>query len=195
MLSLKGTKTAENLLKSFAGESQARSRYTYYSSIAKKEGYIQIANIFLEAAENEKEHAKKFYKFLKNDLQDQTLEITATYPISLHQDTLSNLLAAANGEKEEWTTDYPAFAKIAKEEGFIDIAIAYEKIAEVEKAHEKRYRKLLENIKNGTLFKKDVSVLWKCTNCGYIYEGYEAPNLCPACQHPQGYFEVFIENY
>lgn len=195
MLSLKGTKTAENLLKSFAGECQARTRYTYYSSIAKKEGYVQISNIFMETAEQEKEHAKRFYKFLKNDFVDEAIEINAAYPVSFHQETAKNLRAAAAGENEEWSHDYPEFARIAKEEGFQEIATAFERISEVEMRHERRYRKLLENIENGTVFKKSESVLWKCNNCGYIAEGFEAPTLCPACEHPQGYFEVFVENY
>ncbi|AWZ48915.1 rubrerythrin family protein [Clostridiaceae bacterium 14S0207] len=195
MKSLKNTKTAENLLKSFAGESQARTRYTYYSSIAKKEGYVQIANIFMETAEQEKEHAKRFYKFLKEDFKDEGIEITATYPVSFHQETKLNLKAAADDENEEWTELYPEFAKIAREEGFQEIAIIFEKVAEVEKRHERRYRKLYNNIENGSVFKKEEVVLWKCNNCGYIYEGKEAPALCPACAHPQGYFEVFLENY
>lgn len=195
MKSLKGTKTAENLMKSFVGESQARTRYTYYANIAKKEGYIQISNIFLETADQEKAHAKKFYKFLKEDFQDEGIKISATYPVALHDETAKNLKAAAEGENEEWTDLYPTFAKIAKEEGFPVIEFAYKKIIEVEKAHERRYKKLLENIENGTVFKKDSSVLWKCNKCGYIHEGEEAPKVCPACSHPQGYFEVFIENY
>lgn len=192
---LKGTKTAENLMKSFAGECQARTRYTYYSSIAKKEGYVQIANIFMETAEQEKEHAKRFYKFLKDSFIDEAIEINASYPVSFHQETAKNLKAAANGELEEWSKDYPEFARTAREEGFEEIAIAYERISEVEARHERRYRKLLANIEAGTVFKKDEVVLWKCNNCGYIYEGKEAPLACPACIHPQGYFEVFVENY
>lgn len=192
---LKGSKTAENLMKSFAGECQARTRYTYYSSIAKKEGYVQIANIFMETAEQEKEHAKRFFKFLKSELNGEAIEITAGYPVALYDETLKNLEAAAAGEHEEWSIDYPEFARIAREEGFLDIAVAFERIAEVEKRHEMRYRKLLENMKNDTVFKKEQTVLWKCNNCGYIYEGEEAPEVCPACLHPQGYFEVFIENY
>lgn len=194
-MSLKNTKTAENLMKSFAGECQARTRYTYYASVAKKEGYVQISNIFMETAEQEKEHAKKFYKFLKEDFVDEAIEITAAYPVSFHQNTLSNLKAAAEGENEEWTELYPEFAKIAREEGFEEIAIAYERIAEVEKRHEARYKKLARNIETDKVFKKDESVLWKCNNCGYIYEGYEAPEVCPACIHPQGYFQVFLETY
>lgn len=168
---LKGTKTAENLMKSFAGECQARTRYTYYSSIAKKEGYVQIANIFMETAEQEKEHAKRFFKFLKNEYNGDAIEIEAGYPVALYDETLMNLKAAASGEHEEWSKDYPEFSRIAREEGFIDIAIAYERIAEVEKRHENRYLKLLENIENNSVFKKDEVVLWKCNNCGYIYEG------------------------
>ena len=192
---LKGSKTAENLMKSFAGECQARTRYTYYSSIAKKEGYVQIANIFMETAEQEKEHAKRFFKFLKDELNGEAIEITAGYPVALYNETLKNLEAAAAGEHEEWSTDYPEFARIAREEGFLDVAVAFERIKKKKKRHEMRYRKLLENIKNDTIFKKEQTVLWKCNNCGYIYEGEEAPEVCPACLHPQGYFEVFIENY
>ena len=152
MKSLKGTKTAENLMKSFAGESQARTRYTYYASIAKKQGYVQISNIFMETAEQEKEHAKKFYKFLKEEFKDEAIEITASYPVSLHDDTLLNLKAAASGENEEWTQLYPAFAKIAREEGFEAIAITFERISEVEKRHEARYSKLAKNITIFILF-------------------------------------------
>lgn len=195
MKSLKGTKTAENLMKSFAGESQARTRYTYYASVAKKQGFLQIANIFIETAEQEKEHAKRFYKFLIQDFQGEQIEINAAYPVALSQDTATNLRSAAAGEHEEWSKDYPEFARVAREEGFPEIAAAYDKITEVENRHERRYNKLLENVENGTVFKKDESVLWKCLNCGYIYEGEEAPKLCPACLHPQSYFEVFVENY
>ena len=190
MKSLKGTKTAENLMKSFAGECQARTRYTYYASIAKKQGYVQISNIFMETAEQEKEHAKRFYKLLKEDFSDESIEIQSSYPVSFHQETAKNLKAAAEGENEEWTELYPAFAKIAKEEGFEEIAEIYNRISEVESRHERRYKKLLENIENNTVFKKSESVLWKCNNCGYIYEGEEAPSLCPACQHPQGYLSL-----
>ena len=195
MKSLKGTKTAENLMKSFAGECQARTRYTYYSSIAKKQGYVQISNIFMETAEQEKEHAKKFYKFLKEDFVDEMIEITASYPVSFHEDTMANLKAAAAGENEEWTQLYPEFAKIARAEGFEAIAITFERISEVEKRHEDRYNKLAKNIEEGTVFKKDEKVLWKCLNCGHIHEGEEAPKVCPTCVHPQGYFEVFVEAY
>lgn len=195
MKSLKNTKTAENLMKSFAGESQARTRYTYYASIAKKQGYIQISNIFMETAEQEKEHAKKFYKFLKEDFKDEAIEITASYPVSFHEDTLLNLKAAAAGENEEWTELYPTFAQIAREEGFPQIAFVFEEISKVEKRHEIRYSKLAKNIEENSVFKKEESVLWKCLNCGYIYKGEEAPISCPACAHPQGYFELFVEAY
>lgn len=194
-LSLVGTKTSENLMKAFAGECQARTRYTYYASIAKKEGYVQIANIFIETAEQEKEHAKRFYKFLKEDFKDVAIEINATYPVSFHESTAKNLKAAADGEHEEFVVDYPEFAKIAEAEGFIEIAIAFNRIAKVEERHERRYRKLLANIENDKVFKKDKVVEWKCNNCGYIHTGEEAPHSCPACNHPQGYFEVFVETY
>jgi rubrerythrin len=196
MKSLKGTKTAENLLKAFAGESQARNRYTYYASQAKKEGYVQIQNFFLETADNEKEHAKRFLKFLKADpeINGKAIEITASYPAALG-DTKFNLKAAADGENEEWTELYPAFAAVADKEGFPEVATIFRKIAEVEKHHEARYRKLLQNIENNTVFKKGGKTYWKCNNCGYIHEGTEAPELCPACQHPQGFFEVLADNY
>ncbi|WP_460292754.1 rubrerythrin [Clostridium tertium] len=195
MKSLNGTKTAENLMKSFAGESQARTRYTYYASVARKQGYVQIANIFMETAEQEKEHAKRFYKFLEDDFAGEAIEINAAYPVDLYDDTAKNLRAAAKGEHEEWSHDYPEFARVAREEGFPAIAVAYERITEVENRHERRYNKLLKNIEEGKVFKKDEPVLWKCNNCGYIFEGEEAPQVCPACLHPQGYFEVFVENY
>jgi rubrerythrin len=194
MKSLKGTKTAENLMKSFAGESQARTRYTYYASAAKKEGFIQMQNIFMETAENEKEHAKRFFKFLNESLKGEMVEIKASYPVSLG-DTKSNLLAAAEGEYEEWTDLYPHFADVADEEGFTEIAWVYRKIAEVEKHHEARYRKLLENINTDQVYKKETSVLWKCNNCGYVFEGSAAPELCPSCAHPREYFELFVESY
>jgi rubrerythrin len=195
MKSLKNTRTAENLLKAFAGESQARNRYTYYSSVAKKQGYNQVAAIFMETAEQEKEHAKRFFKFLKADLNGEGIEITATYPVALSDDTKFNLKHAAAGENEEWTELYPEFAKVAKEEGFPEVAAAFEMISIVEKFHENRYSKLLSNIENNKVFKKDTAVVWKCGNCGFIYEGVEAPELCPACVHPQSYFEVLVENY
>ena len=191
MSSIKGTKTEKNLLASVAGESQARNRYTWFASAAKKEGYEQISALFLETAENEKEHAKKFFKYLEGG----PVEITATYPAGVIGKTADNLAAAADGEKEEWSEAYPQFAKIAQEEGFADIAKTFEEIAKVEKAHEIRYRKLLDNLKNSAVFKKDKSVSWKCRNCGYIQENADAPKECPACQHPQAYFEIKAENY
>jgi len=194
MKSLRGTKTAENLMKAFAGESQARNRYTYYASAAKKEGYIQISNLFTETADNEKEHAKRFFKFLVGSLDGEMVEINAAYPVALG-DTKANLLAAAQGENEEWTELYPHFADIADQEGFPEVAVVFRKIAEVEKHHEARYRKLYSNILNDLVVKKPGSVHWKCNNCGYIHEGESAPELCPACAHPQGYFEVFVETY
>jgi len=197
MKSLKGTKTAENLLKAFAGESQARMRYTMYASVADKEGYKQIKNIFIETADNEKEHAKRFYNFLVEGLKDElptSIEINAGYPVA-KGNTLENLKAAAAGENEEWTDMYPAFAKVAEEEGFPEIAAAFRFIAAVEERHEIRYKKLADNVANGKVFKKDEKVLWKCGNCGYIHEGPEAPNVCPSCIHPQAYFEVFVETY
>jgi len=197
MKSLKGTKTAENLLKAFAGESQARNRYTYYASVADKEGYKQIRNIFIETADNEKEHAKRFYKFLLEGFAGElpaSIQITADYPVA-QGTTLDNLKAAASGENEEWTSLYPAFAKVAEEEGFPEVAAAWKMISLAEKRHEIRYNKLAENVSNDKVFKKDEKVLWKCTNCGYIHEGPEAPEKCPACVHPKAYFEVFRETY
>jgi len=191
MAELKGSKTEQNLLKAFAGESQARNRYTYFASVAKKEGYEQISAIFLETAENEMEHAKVFFKHLVGG----PAEITATYPAGKIGTTADNLLAAADGEKEEWDKLYPEFEKIAREEGFNHIADSFKEIAEVEERHEKRYRTLLENVKNGTVFKKDEVVEWKCRNCGYVHEGKDAPKACPACKHPQAYYEVNAENY
>ena len=197
MKNLKGTKTAENLMKSFAGESQARNRYTYYASIADKEGYKQIRNIFIETADNEKEHAKRFYKLLLAGFEGElpaTIEINAGYPVA-QGTTLENLKASANGENEEWSELYPEFAKVADEEGFPEVARAFRSIASAEKRHEIRYNKLVDNIENDTVFKKNEKVLWKCGNCGYIHEGLEAPKECPACLHPQAHFEVFVETY
>jgi rubrerythrin len=197
MKSLKGTKTAENLLKSFAGESQARNRYTYYASVADKEGYKQIRNIFIETADNEKEHAKRFYKFLLEGFQGELpsmIEINASYPVA-QGTTLDNLKASAQGENEEWNELYPAFADIAQEEGFPEIAAAFRMIASAEKRHETRYNKLAENVEQGRVFAKGGKILWKCGNCGYVHEGTEAPETCPACIHPQAHFEVFVENY
>ena len=171
MKRLKGSRTEKNLLKAFAGESQARNRYTFFSSVARNEGYEQIAGIFLETADNEKEHAKVFFKHLEGG----DVEITASYPGGRIGDTAENLLAAAEGEKLEWGILYPDFLKIAREEGFEEVAESFKEIAEVEENHEKRYRKLLENVKNGTVFKRDVDVEWKCRNCGYVHHGKEAP--------------------
>ena len=196
MKSLKGTKTAENLMKSFAGESQARMRYTYFAKAALKEGYNQISKIFMETAENERAHAKRFYEFLKDDFQGETLDVNASYPVELPTDTKTNLIYAAEGEHDENTNLYPTFAKVAEEEGFPEIAAAFRMICKVEVAHEVRYRKLAANLVNGAVFKKDSDkTLWKCSNCGFIYEGAEAPAKCPACLHPQAFFEVFKENY
>ena len=194
MPGLKGTKTAENLLKSFAGESQARNRYTFYSSVAKKEGYVQIANIFMETAENERAHAKRFFDLLKVDVNGEQLQITAEYPVALG-DTKANLLSAAIGENEEWSDLYPAFADEADKEGFKDIAAVFRTIGEVEKHHEARFRKLLDNMNNNKVFSKEKEVLWKCINCGYIFTGKSAPEVCPSCLHPKAYFEVLVENY
>ena len=181
-------------MKSFAGESQARTRYTYYASQAKKEGYVQMSNIFLETAENEKEHAKRFFKFLNESLCCEAVDINASYPVALG-DTKTNLKAAAEGENEEWTELYPEFADIAEEEGFPEIAYVWREIAEAEERHELRFRKLLANIENGTVFEKDEEVEWKCNNCGYIHKGKSAPEQCPACAHAKAYFEVFVETY
>lgn len=193
-MSLKGTKTAKNLMISFAGESQARTRYTYYASEAKKEGYVQISNIFMETAENEKEHAKRFMKFLREELEGEAIEVNWNYPVAL-SDTKANLLSAATGEQEEWEDMYPEFAKIAEEEGFKEIAYVWREIAEVEERHERRFRKLLANIEENKVFERDEIVEWKCNNCGYVHKGTSAPKLCPACAHPQGYFELFVETY
>lgn len=191
MKSIKGTKTEQNLLKAFAGESQARMRYNYFASQAKKEGLEQIAALFEETALNEKEHAKRFFKFLEGG----PVEITATYPAGIIGTTLENLKAAADGEHEEWTELYPEFAKIAEEEGFKEVAIAFKMISIVEKAHENRYRTLYNNLEAGKVFVKDGKVTWKCRNCGYIHEGEKAPEMCPACLHPQAYFEIKETNY
>jgi rubrerythrin len=191
MKSLKGTRTEHNLLASFAGESQARNRYTYFASEAKKEGFEQISWIFLDTAENEKEHAKRFFKFLEGGM----VEITSSYPAGVIGTTLENLKEAADGENLEYTTLYPDFARIADEEGFPEIAEVYREIAKGEWGHEQRYLALLENVKKGRVFKKDKPVKWRCRNCGYIHEGAEAPDECPACAHPQAYQEVLAENY
>ena len=191
MKSVKGTKTEQNLLKSFAGESQARGRYVYFASIAKKEGYEQIAAIFNETAEQEKEHAKRFFKFLEGGM----VEITASYPAGMIGTTAENLAAAAAGENEEWVDLYPAFADIADEEGFKEIAVAFRMIAKVEAEHERRYRQLLANVEANKVFEKDEAIMWQCRNCGFVFEGKKAPAKCPACAHPQAYFEPMKQNY
>lgn len=191
MASIKGTQTEKNLLKSFAGESQARNRYTYFASVAKKEGYVQICNYFEETAHQESEHAKRFFKLLEGG----DLEIQATYPAGRIGTTAENLKASAMGEHEEWTELYPEFAKIARQEGFETIAKVYEFISIAEKAHEARFKALLTNIENGTVFKKDHDTTWYCKNCGYVHDGKEAPAACPACVHPQAHFEVKMNNY
>ncbi len=192
MASLKGTRTEKNLLAAFAGESQARNRYTYAAGVARKAGYLQIARLFEETADNERAHAKVFFKFLQSGAG---LEITAMYPAGKIGDTAENLLAAADGEKEEWTELYPAFAAKAKEEGFPEVATAYTMIAQVEKEHEARYRRLLERVKAEGVFKREESIRWKCANCGYIHEGNESPQVCPACAHPQSHFAQAEQNY
>ena len=189
--SLKGTKTEKNLLKAFAGESQARNRYTYFASTARKEGYEQIANVFTETAENEREHAKVFFSHLEGG----DVEVLASYPAGVVKDAKANLEAAADGEKFEWTKLYADFAWIAKEEGFPEIARSFEQIAKVERFHESRYRKLVANVASGEVFKKKSPVKWHCTNCGYVLEGTEAPKECPACKHPQAYYEVLAEDF
>lgn len=189
--SVKGTKTEQHLLMSFAGESQARMRYTYFAEKAKEEGFEQIAAIFLETAEQEREHAKRMFKFLEGGM----LEINATYPAGVIGTTAENLKAAAEGEHEEWSLDYPKFAEVATEEGFPAISAMYKAIAVAEKAHEERYRALLKNVEDYTVFKKDGKVYWQCRNCGYVIEATEAPKSCPACLYPQAYFEVQKNNY
>jgi rubrerythrin len=189
--SIKGTKTEKNLLTAFAGESQARNRYTYFASAAKKEGYEQISRIFTETAENEKEHAKIFFKFLEGG----DVEIMAAYPAGVIGNTLANLEAAAAGEYEEWANIYVSFAKTAKEEGFDNIALAFTNIAVAEQFHEGRYRALSKNIAAQKVFRKDTGIKWHCLNCGYVHEGNGAPEECPACSHPLAYFEVLAENY
>lgn len=191
MAGIKGTKTEKNLLASFAGESQARTRYTYFASAAKKEGYEQISDIFMETAENEKEHAKRFFKFLEGGM----VEITAMYPAGVIGNTLENLKAAADGEQEEHTELYPGAAVTAEQEGFKEIAACYRNIAKVEAEHEARYRRLAMNIEKGEVFKKSHTVRWKCRNCGYVHEGTEAPEKCPACVHPKAFFEIKESNY
>ncbi len=190
-MELKGSKTEKNLLTAFAGESQARNRYTYFASEARKENYMQIADIFEETANQEKEHAKRFFKFLKGG----DVEIQAAFPAGVIGTTAQNLKAAAAGEHHEWTEMYPSFAKIAKEEGLEEIAKVFSAISIAEKQHEKRYLGLLANVETGKVFKKEKPVVWRCRNCGYLHEGKEAPSLCPACDHPQAYFELLAENW
>jgi rubrerythrin len=189
--SIKGTKTEKNLLAAFAGESQARNRYTFFASAAKKEGYEQISRFFLETAENEKEHAKVFFKYLEGG----EVEMTAAFPAGVITDTKSNLEAAAAGENMEWTVLYAEAAKVAREEGFPEVARSFEQIAKVERFHEARYRKLVANIANREVFQKKTTAKWHCINCGYVHEGAEAPSECPACKHPQSYYELLAENY
>ncbi len=188
-MSILGTQTEKNLLTAFAGESQARNRYTFFASQAKKDGFEQIAAIFLETADNEKEHAKRFFKFLEGG----KVEITATFPAGIIGTTQENLKAAADGEQEEHTEIYPQFAEIAKQEGFSEIAQVFRTIATVEKHHESRYRKLLKSLVDGSIFKKEKVVRWKCRNCGYIHEGKTPPKKCPACEHPEAFFEMIVE--
>ncbi len=189
--SIKGTQTEKNLLTAFAGESQARNRYTFFATAARKEGYEQIGNIFMETAGNEKEHAEVFFKYLEGG----DVEIATAYPAGIIGDTKANLEAAANGEKLEWSEIYANFENTAREEGFTEIATSFDEIAEVEEFHEGRYRKLAKNVGVGEVFKKKASVKWHCTNCGYIHEGTEAPKVCPACNHAQTYYELLAENY
>ena len=191
MASVKGTQTEKNLLTAFAGESQARNRYTYFASVAKKEGYVQISDIFAETADQEKEHAKRFFKFLEGG----EIEVNAAFPAGVIGTTLENLKAAAAGEEYEWTTMYPEFAKTARDEGFEAIAVVFEKISIAEKQHDKRYKDLAANIEAGTVFKKDQAVSWRCRNCGYLHDGEDAPDMCPACAHPKAHFEVLGENW
>jgi rubrerythrin len=191
MAELKGSSTEGNLLKAFAGESQARNRYTYFASQAKKEGYIQISHIFDETADQEKEHAKRFFKFLEGG----ELEITASFPAGVIGSTAENLKAAAAGENYEWTDMYPEFARTAREEGFEAVARVFEAVVLAEKQHERRYLGLLKNLGSGHVFKKEKPVEWRCINCGYVHEAQNAPEFCPACAHPQAYFEVLGENW
>ncbi|NLB66302.1 MAG: rubrerythrin family protein [Lentisphaerae bacterium] len=191
MPNIKGSKTEKNLLKSFAGESQARMRYNYWASAAKKEGLVQISQIFEETANQEKEHAKRFFKFLQGGM----VEITAAYPAGVIGSTLDNLQLAAAGEHEEWSILYPEFASVAREEGFNEIATLWDNVSIAEKYHEKRYLDLWKNLSEGRVFKRDNTVVWRCLNCGYLHEGLEAPELCPACLHAQAYFELLGENW
>ena len=197
MKSLKGTQTRENLMRAFAGESQAYTRYTYYADVARKEGYMQIEAVFLETAKNELEHGKRFYNFLLDGLKDElpaTVEIHACYPVA-QGTTLENLKAAADGEHEEWAELYSSFGEIAARERFPEVAAVFKFVSSVEKRHEERYLQLAENIEKDRVFKKDEKTYWKCRNCGYIHEGNNAPEICPSCGYPKGYFEVFAEKY
>lgn len=191
MPSIKGTETEKNLLAAFAGESQARNRYTFFAKAAKKEGFNAISEIFLETAENEREHAKLFFKHLEGGM----VEITASYPAGVIGTTLNNLKAAAAGENEEWTELYPTFAKIAEQEGFPEVAKTFKMVAKVEVEHENRYNSLIERLQSEGFFKRDRPIKWKCLNCGYIHEGEMAPEMCPACKHPRAYFEPLAKNY
>lgn len=194
MKSIRGTKTEQNLMKAFAGESQARNRYTFYSKAARKEGYIEAANLFEEVANQESQHAKIFFRHLAKDLNGDSTTITANFPVSLSDSTTDNLLSAAGGEHEEWSDLYPAFQKDAEEEGFPEVAKSFKEIIIAEKFHEKRFNYILNNIKTGRHIKRPEVVEWKCSNCGYVHSSTDAPNICPACLHPQGYFEVFSLN-
>jgi len=191
MNSLKGTQTEKNLLLAFAGESQARNRYTYFASQAKKEGYVQISNIFEETANQEKEHAKRFFKFLEGG----EVEIAASFPAGIVGDTYENLIAAAEGEEHEWGVLYPDFAETARKEGFSEIAVVFDMVSIAEKQHGKRYRDLAENIKSGRVFSRDEPIKWRCLNCGFVHEGKCAPEKCPACAHPKAHFELLGENW
>ncbi|MCP4297917.1 MAG: rubrerythrin family protein [Proteobacteria bacterium] len=191
MSKIRGTQTEKNLLKAFAGESQARNRYTYFAGKAKKEGYVQISEIFTETANQEKEHAKRFFKFLEGG----DLEITASFPAGTIEDTEANLRAAAAGEEHEWTELYPGFAQTARDEGFTEIADAFDAISIAEKQHGKRYKDLAENLATGRVFKRGNAIVWRCRNCGYIHEATVAPDTCPACNHPQAHFEELSENW
>ncbi len=188
---LKGSQTEKNLLLAFAGESQARNRYTFFASAAKKEGLVQISRIFEETADQEKEHAKRFFKFLEGG----DLEVSGAFPAGVIGSTLENLKAAAAGENHEWTSMYPEFARVAREEGFVNVAKTFEAVAIAEKQHEKRYKELAENLEAGRVFRRDGKVVWRCINCGYLHEAEEAPKACPACLHPQSYFELLGENW
>ena len=190
-MGLKGSQTEKNLLAAFAGESQARNRYSFFASAARKDGYEQISALFLETAENEREHAQLFFNHLRGGI----VEITASYPAGIIGSTQENLREAAEGEKLEWGTLYPNFAKIAEEEGFKDVACTFRGVASVEKYHEQRYRKLLANLEQGRVFERDTPTKWKCRNCGYVFEGKEVPEKCPVCAHARSYFEIWCENY